>query len=218
VIKTSLNKLIIGSSLLAITTTIANAHPHVFVEANMDVVLNEKGEFTELRQVWRFDEIFSATVIIDYDENADGKLDEKELEEVATTVKGSIAEYDFYTALRSGENVIEFFEPKTMSAYFEDSQMIMFFSINPSKPFNMKDQPLRISASDTSYYVAFDFAEKNISLTGSEHDCTKKVVNPDFDKLYADNSETLSESFFNDTNQTNDLGDEFYSWATISCK
>ncbi len=216
-IRRILNTLAISTSTLLLATTWANAHPHVFVEANMEVVLNEKSQFTELRHVWRFDEIFSATIIIDYDSNADGKLDEKELEEVTTTVKASIADYDFYTALRSGQTVIEFYEPEKLNAYYDDGQLIMFFSLNPSKPYDMKKQPLKISASDTSYYVAFDFTEKNISFSGAEHTCSTKVVVPDFDSLYADNSETLSEAFFNDPSQPIDLGDEYYSWANISC-
>jgi len=202
---------------MLLATAWANAHPHVFVEANMEIVLNEKAEFTELRHVWRFDEVFSATFLFDFDASGNGKLEEEELKELTDTVKTSIADFDFFTALRSGNDVLEFYEPEKINAYYDEDQLIMFFEVNPAKPFNLKEQTLRISASDTSFYVAFDFADENIKLSGAEHVCSTKVVNPDFDKLYADNSETLSEAFFNDANLTNDLGDEFYSWATISC-
>lgn len=216
-IREFLKKLAIGSTLALAATSLAGAHPHVFVEANMEVVLNEKAEFTELRHVWRFDEVFSSTIILDFDANADGKLGEDELNELTSTVQKSIADYDFYTALRSGNDVIEFYEPEKINAYYDDNQLIMFFEVNPSKPYNLQEQPLRISASDTSYYVAFDFTEENVKLSGSEHVCNTKVVNPDFDQLYANNSDTLSEAFFNDANLANDLGDEYYSWATVSC-
>ncbi|MEM9332739.1 MAG: DUF1007 family protein [Pseudomonadota bacterium] len=192
------------------------AHPHVFVEANIEIVRDDKGNFTELRQVWRFDELFSTTISLDYDENVDGKLDKHEIKKITDIVKESIAEYDFYTAIRAGTEPLEFYEPDEIGAYFEDGKMIMFLSVEPTKPYDFKGAPLRISASDTSYYVAFDFDKENITIDGNDAGCSMDVVHPDFDKLYADDSLSLTESFFNDPQNTS-FGDEFHSWATINC-
>ena len=194
----------------------ANAHPHVFIEPKMEIVLNEAGKFTELRHVWRFDELFSSTVIIDYDTNADGKLDESEMLEVSKTVKASIAEYDFYTAMRSGKEIINFYEPEKLSAYMEDGQMIMFFSLEPEKPHDFKKAPLRVSASDTSYYVAFEFSEKNIEINDKSNACKTSVTIPDYDELYSNSSETLTEAYFSNPDKP-ELGDEFFAWAEITC-
>ena len=79
------------------------AHPHVFIEANLEVVRNDKGEATEIRHVWRFDELFSSSLFLDFDENGNGKLDENELQEIAGITKESIAKYNFYTEIRNGE-------------------------------------------------------------------------------------------------------------------
>jgi len=195
----------------------ALAHPHVFVEANIEVLRNAEGAFTEVRHVWRFDELFSATILIDYDENGDGKLDEAELKQVTDTVKSSIAEYDFYTAVRAGEKALEFYEPEALNAYYEDGRMIMFLALELDKPLPSSQSSIRVSASDSSYYVAFDFDQKSVSVSGETKGCSVKVEHPDYDKLYADNSPTLTESFFNDPQATNTFGDEFYSWATVTC-
>ncbi|MGI9352954.1 MAG: DUF1007 family protein [Rhizobiaceae bacterium] len=218
--KQSMRHLISGTTIVVsclFMPGVATAHPHVFVEANIEVVRDDKGLFTELRQVWRFDELFSTTVTLDYDENVDGVLDEKELKEVTKIIKESIAEYDFYTAIRTGDKAVEFFEPDEINAYFEDGKMIMFLAVEPSKPIDLSTAPLRISASDTSYYVAFRFDTDNVSISGNDDGCSADVKHPDFDKLYADNAETLSESFFNDQKDSG-FGDEFYSWATITCQ
>ncbi len=203
-------------ALLLGSTMLGNTHPHVFIEAKMEVVLNSEGKFIELRHVWRFDELFSATVIIDYDANADGELDETEMLEVSKTVKESIAEYDFYTALRSGKDVIKFYEPEKLNAYMEEGQMIMFLSIEPEKPHDFTKAPLRISASDTSYYVAFEFSEENIEIKGKSDTCKTGVTIPDYDALYASDSQTLNEAYFSNP-ETPELGDEFFAWAEISC-
>ena len=205
-----------GLSFVLAGTVATGAHPHVFVEASMEVVIDNDGKFSELRHVWRFDELFSATIVIDYDQNTDGKLDETEMNAVTKIVKESIAEYDFYTALRSGTEVINFYEPDKLSAYIENGQMIMFFAIEPENPHDFKKAPLRISASDTSYYVAFEFDQTNVKLIGGGNSCKTNVTIPDYDSLYANNDQTLTEAFFNDPSKPQ-LGDEFYSWAQVSC-
>lgn len=195
----------------------AQAHPHVFVEANIELLRNKEGAFTEVRHVWRFDELFSATITVDYDENGDNTLDDKELTEITDVVKESIAEYDFYTAVRFDGKALPFYEPEAIGAYIEDGRIIMFLSLQLEKPLASDAGPVRLSASDTSYYVAFDFDTDNVSVAGSNDGCEIKVEHPDFDKLYADNAPTLTESFFNDPNSPPTLGDEFYSWAVIEC-
>jgi ABC-type uncharacterized transport system substrate-binding protein len=194
------------------------AHPHVFVDANIDVVRNQKGEFTELRQVWRFDELFSETMILDFDEDGSNDLNAEELKTLSAHVQKSIADYDFFTALRIQGKSVEFYEPDELQTYIEDRQMIMLLAVKPEKPYDFSDGPLKVSASDTSFYVAFDYEAENVKVEGNFDGCTTSVEHPNFDELYADNSLSLTEAFFDDPTKTDALGDEFHSWATIDCK
>lgn len=208
--------LLAGIGVVGFNTPVFS-HPHVFVDANIEIVRNDAGEFTELRHVWRFDELFSATIILDFDRNGDDKLDEAELKEVTDTVHKSISEFDFFTAIRVDDKPVEFFEPDELKAYFKDNQMIMLLEIEPAKPQDLSKGPVKISVSDTSFYVAFDYDVESISVSGNDKGCAASVVHPDFDQLYADSTDTLTEAFFDDPTNTEDLGDEFYSWATITC-
>ena len=194
------------------------AHPHVFVEANIDVVRDADGNFIELRQVWRFDELFSATITLDFDDDGDRKLNEAELKVITDTVKESIADYDFYTALRVQGKPLEFYEPEQLDAYFEGDQMIMLMAVQPAEKYDFSKGPLSISVSDTSFYVAFDYEVKNVVVEGGQQACGVEVNYPDYDSLYADNSLSLTEAFFDDPSNTEAFGDEFYSWAIIDCK
>ncbi len=213
----SLAKIITAGMFVVAPCIAAHAHPHVFVDANIEIVRNDKGEFTELRHVWRFDELFSATIILDFDKDGDDKLNEAELKEVTDTIHKSISEFDFFTAIRVAGKPVDFFEPDELKAYFKDGQMIMLLEIEPSSPQNMKNEPVKVSISDTSFYVAFDYTVESVSVSGNNKGCAASVVHPNFDELYADNSETLAEAFFDDPTNTEDLGDEYYSWATIDC-
>lgn len=204
--------------LSCISLSQANAHPHVFVEANIEVVRDDEGRFVQLRHVWRFDEIFSATTVFDFDEDGDDTLSKEELAVLTSTVKESISEFDFFTALRINGKAVEFYEPDELKAYYENDQLIMLMEVEVAKPYDFSEGPVRVSVSDTSFYVAFDYDVKNISIEGPSDACATSVVHPDFDKLYASDSLSLTEAFFDDPTNTKSLGDEFYSWATIDCK
>ena len=90
---------LIPASFLMISTGSAHAHPHVYAEARLEVVIGNQGTVEELRHVWRFDDLFSSTILLDFDTNANLKLESSELLEIGTVVRNSLADYDYYTAI-----------------------------------------------------------------------------------------------------------------------
>jgi len=81
---------------LSLAPVAAFAHPHVFIEARLEVVAGADGNIQELRNVWRFDEVFSSSVLMDFDKNTNLKLDPDELTQVGDTVRDSLVDYDYY--------------------------------------------------------------------------------------------------------------------------
>src|ERR1700754_3671792 len=98
--------LILAGSL-CLAPAAAFAHPHIFVEARLEVVAGPDGNIKELQNVWRFDEVFSSSVLMDFDKNTDLKLEPNELEEVGTTVRDSLAAYDYYVNMSLNGKVIK---------------------------------------------------------------------------------------------------------------
>jgi ABC-type uncharacterized transport system substrate-binding protein len=76
----------------------------------------------------------------------------------------------------------------------------------------------RVAVSDPTYFVAMELADENaIQITGKNAaKCKASIQRPDFDKLYAQNSQTLTEQFFNNPNNAI-LGDAWLTWVTIEC-
>ncbi|MGO4839430.1 DUF1007 family protein, partial [Rhizobiaceae sp. 2RAB30] len=56
-----------AAALVALLTSTVPAlvHPHVFAEARLDVVLNADRTVKSLRHLWRFDDVFSSTVLME---------------------------------------------------------------------------------------------------------------------------------------------------------
>lgn len=196
----------------------AQAHPHVFVEANLEIVRDTNGAVTELRHVWRFDEIFSSTVLLDFDSNADGQLQSEELDEVSDTVTETIGENDYFTDIRLDGQEVPFIGPEKILVDYMDGQVLMFFATTFAAPLAIGNDDFRISVSDPTYYVAMDIAnEAAVQISGDGAECAVEIVRPDFDKLYAQNQSTLTEQFFADPLNAS-LGDEWMTWINLACK
>lgn len=88
----------------------AAAHPHVWVTAKAELRFKE-GKLTAIGLVWEFDELFGDYVKQEYDENQDGKFDEKETIRVAKEAFASLKDVGFLTDLRVKGKQVELGRP-----------------------------------------------------------------------------------------------------------
>ncbi|MBO0663052.1 DUF1007 family protein [Jiella sp. MQZ9-1] len=161
----------------------AKAHPHVFVEPHVEIVGNGQGMFTALRNVWRMDELFSSSVVVDFDKNANGVLDPDELDAVGETVRKSIAEWNFYSFAEVDGKAIALTPPDTLHTLFEDGQLIFFFEMPVTRPVDLTRQTVKVSNFDESFFVAFDFkGADDFQLVDMPAGCRKAIHVPDEDQ------------------------------------
>jgi len=129
---------ILMAALVSLAPAAALAHPHIFVEARLEVVAGKDGSVEELRNVWRFDEVFSSSVVMDFDKNTDLKLEPNELAEVGKTVKQSLAEYDYYMNLTIDGKNVTVQKPDIIHVDYKDGQLLMFFAVKPVEKMPLK--------------------------------------------------------------------------------
>ncbi len=48
----------------------AAGHPHLVFDAKFEAVADPAGNLVEVRDLWHFDEVFSSSVLLDFDKNA----------------------------------------------------------------------------------------------------------------------------------------------------
>lgn len=194
----------------------AQAHPHVFMDANLEVVRGADGTVQEIRHVWRFDEIFSASLLLDFDENGNGQLDEAELATIATETKQSLAEFNFFTEVRLGDKPVDLYEPEPYIADVSNGQLVIIMAMTLDEPVNPSDG-LRISVSDPTYYVAVDLPdEKAVHMSGNAKGCSWKIERPDYDALLARDQQSFLDSFANGEDVF-EATDEYLTWVDFTC-
>ena len=207
--------LIAGAACLA--PMAALAHPHIFADARLEVVAGEDGTVSELRNVWRFDEMFSASVVMDFDKNSNAELDPEELAEVGRTVLESLEEFSYYTSITEDGKAVKVGKPDAINVDFKDGQLLMFFTVKPGETMPLKGK-LTFGVYDPTLYAAMDFATDDDLVTVGDRFsvCKRAVVRPDPDEVLAQNQDSLTEAFFNDPAGT-DMSKLFATRLEVTC-
>lgn len=207
---------IILTALAACAAGTASAHPHIFAEARLEVATDGNGAVKELRHIWRFDEFFSSTVMLDFDANKDLILQKNELEAIGETVRTSLADFDYYTSISRDGHDIGVEKPEQIFANFEDGQLLMFFAVAPAEPMPLEGK-LTFGVYDPTMYAAIDFVnDSDLVVIGDAGDCSREVVRPDPDQVLAENQGSLTEAFFKDPGG-NDLSKLFATRLELTC-
>ncbi|WP_412059001.1 DUF1007 family protein [Bartonella sp. DGB2] len=207
-------------SWVSLPPTFVAAHPHVFVNAQVAIRLNEHNEIIELEQNWLFDPIFSAGVTLDFDKNHDRILDKDELATVAETIKTSLKEYHYFQSLKVDGEDIKIDPPTTLTAIMQNKRLSIHFSIAPKKTIKIdKNHHYRFSIYDPTFFVAVDFPKpQNFILMPLPSFCEMKMIKPDENETLTDDLANLTEDFFTDGEQSLKLAQSLATYLDVSCK
>ncbi len=205
------------AGFLALAPATAFAHPHIFVEARLEVVAGDDGNVAEFRNVWRFDEVFTSSVVMDFDKNTDLKLEPNELAEVGKTVKESLVDYDYYMNLTMNGKNVTVQKPDIIHVDYRDGQLLMFFAVKPAETMPLKGT-LTFGVYDPTLYTSIDFpSDKEMLLVGDGFkSCKHQVVRPDADQVISQNKQSLTDAFFNDPTGTN-MSKLFATKLEVTC-
>jgi len=203
-------------ALLATTSTV-RVHPHVFAEARLDVIVNPDNTVKTLRNVWRFDDVFSSTVIMEFDKNSDLKLDEGELHEVSQTIFESLAEYGYFQLVTLNGKDVPMNAPKQLIADYQSDQLVVLFESEPKEKLPLSGK-VDFGIYDPTFYTAIDFTEDDhMAVDRMPATCTRSVIRPDPDEILANSSSTLTDAFFNDP-AGSDISKVFATRLELDCK
>ncbi|MFK7901892.1 MAG: DUF1007 family protein [Nitratireductor sp.] len=205
---------------LTLPSTTAFAHPHVFIEANLELHRDDDGNAKELRHVWKFDEIFSSSIVLDFDKNGDDALSVEELDEVASTIKTNLKDFEYFTFAKLNDAEVKLELPKHFFADYQDGQLILIAAMDFKKPHVIKGQKFSVAVSDPSYYVAVEFMdEKSIEISGGKNAgaCTSEIERPDFDALYEQSPEVFLKDFEGSEDPDVFNSDDYLTWMHFSC-
>jgi len=191
------------------------AHPHAWIDLWVEVVFNESGAATGLRQTWLFDDFFSAYATEGMDEDGDGQPDKEPLAQLVRENIESLAEYQYFTKAWIGGNTIKLNEVTEMSAEVRENRLAMIYYVPFVKPVRTDIGPLVYSVYDPTYYIEILHAEAEdaIQLASSTAGCSYHLLPPD----PKEEEVALAASLAPSESAGDGLGQYFAERVTISC-
>lgn len=199
---------------LAVSASVAAAHPHVWVTSKSQVIFKD-GAVAAVRHAWTFDDMFSAQAVQGLDLNGDGVYTREELAPLAEINVTSMADFDFFTFAESGGNPIEFGKPVDYFLDIKDGILTLHFTL-PITAGSAAGEPLKVEVYDPTFFVDFGFAEKEAAeLVDAPPACKAAVIRPG---APPGKSMQLTESFFSNLDSAADYAAKLAPRIEVNCK
>jgi ABC-type uncharacterized transport system substrate-binding protein len=161
----------------------ALAHPHVFIDARLEVRFDADGRVAALRHVWRFDDAFSAFATQGLDTDGNGLYSQEELAPLAKVNVDSLQDFDYFTIPRQGKQRLGLKLPSDYHLEYDDGFLTLFYTLALKQPVKPTGDGITIDVYDPSYFVDFDLVKDEPALlVGAPAGCAvdvKRKSDPD---------------------------------------
>ncbi len=162
----------LAATALAAGAGVAEAHPHILIDAKVRVVFDEAGALASIHHDWTFDEAFSVWQVQGLDTDGDGITSSEEMQELADENVEGLGSFSFYTLAGEGDASIRMKSLEDGRFVFENRRSTLTFGIAPVEPYRIKGK-LELAIADPEYYVAINFAGlEDVTLENAPAGCT----------------------------------------------
>ncbi|MCB6178738.1 DUF1007 family protein [Rhodobacter sp. Har01] len=160
----------------------AAAHPHVWIDTTVEVILDDQDRAVAVRIGWVYDDLFSLSVIADrgIDTDADGRLTAQE----AAALVGFDMHWepghpgDTYALL--GEQDLALGGPEAWTATYAEGRIATTHLRRLPAPVEIGAQTLLVQVYDPGFYTAYEL-DAVVVLTGGSGACAAQAWGPDLD-------------------------------------
>ncbi len=197
----------------------ADAHPHVWVSAEAEVIYAPDASVTGIRYRWSFDEAYSAFAVQGLDKNNDGILTPDELAELAKTNIESLVDFGYFTTAKANGAKQGFGQPVDYALDYTNKLLTLTFTL-PLKTPAKAQKSFGLEVFDDSYFVSFAWAEKSdaVKLRAAPAGCLVNMTRPKGDTAPAAGvaPPKPTEEFFASGGAAN-IGAQFANRALVTC-
>jgi ABC-type uncharacterized transport system substrate-binding protein len=193
----------------------ALAHPHVWVAAREEVLFDAEGRVEAVRHIWTFDEMYSAFAVQGL--GKDGKPPTREeLAPLAKINVESLAEFQYFTAVKTGPTYQDFGEPKDFSLEADAQKIVTLRFTLPLKNPVAAHKPVTLMVYDPTYFVSIELEKKDpVILKNAPSGCSMTTIKPD--PLSASDQSKMTESYLSGLAPGQDFGVKLAPRTLVAC-
>jgi ABC-type uncharacterized transport system substrate-binding protein len=142
------------------------SHPHVFVDAELTIVFDDRG-LAGFRQRWIFDEMFSNTLLSNFDKNNDHILDVGEVGEIKKGGFGNLRNYGYFTHILIDGKIFDVKYVTKFLAEVHDNRLIYTFFVPCHVAAGDQFKHVTVSLFDETYYTDVALLYDSLSCEGN---------------------------------------------------
>ena len=195
----------------------ADAHPHIFIDTQLEVKFDAAGLAEGIRITWSYDDLTSLQVIADrgMDDDFDGSLTAAETAELSGFDMDWEEGYAGDTYAQLGAAPLQLSAPADWTAGYQHDIITSSHYRSFAEPVEVTSGPLIVRVYDPSLYSGY-YIVGEPKLTGTSH-CTAAIQKPDLDaanKLFEEAIANLPGDVENDYPA---LGSAYAEEVRITC-
>lgn len=163
--------------LLFFTVAAVYSHPHIFFECSFNFHCTESG-LEGLDVQWVFDEVFSASILAEFDKNKSGKFEPAEIRDIEMNAFSNLKNFGYFMHIWVSGVERKTTAVKYFSADIKDHRLIYRFYVPVSVSATDEKTRIEVGSYDDTFFCAAGMTEKTpvrFSNMNAVH-CTWEIV------------------------------------------
>lgn len=201
--------------------TPAQAHPHVWIQMQSDVVFNDQGLITAVNVSWTFDDAYAKVALDGLDKNGDGVYDPSELEPLTRENLDSLKGYNYFTYVRYNNKPQAIGTPVDAGQIYSENKLQLHFQVPLVTPLDPTRGDFVLKTYDPEFFIAFDYdKDEPVSVIGNMPKNCALDVKPVPTDAQLDQTKAMLATKGTDWKpaEDEDFGSLFAQPVTIQCK
>lgn len=163
--------------------SVAQAHPHMWIDARATFVFDDAGRLAALTQRWLFDDMFSPYALQGLKKNKDGSYAAATLKSMADDWVQALGDpvSHYFTTVNVDGKAVKYAAPRDARVDWSNKskRLSLTFTLPLAEPVSLAGRTAKIDIFDPTYFVAYGFDEKDaINLTKAPAQCTSHYTKP----------------------------------------
>lgn len=149
--RNSISLIIWAFCALALPTSTAFAHPHVYIDASLTFMVDEDG-LEGIHQHWIFDEIFTNAILGDLELTPETLVAPMGQQKIKQGAFAYLANYNYFTLVETGGRALPVTQTEEFTASLQEGRLIYEFTVPLHIPFD-EISNFRTAVFDREYYT-----------------------------------------------------------------
>lgn len=159
----------------------AQAHPHVLIDAHV-VVVFDKGQIHTLQMGWKFDPVYSGSLVGDFDQDKSGTLSAKEITSIEREAFQDTRPLRYLTHAKIDGQIVEWPKATDFQVMVHKDSLVYAFKLVLPSPVDPRKRAFQVSAYEEGFYIDVDIPnESAVKLVGSGSEGCAATISEDRD-------------------------------------